>query len=123
MSPAVHRLDDLAPIFAALGDETRLGLVARLAASEPLSITRLTEGTDVTRQAVTRHLEVLADAGLVRGARYGRERRWELDRARLELARRAIDHISEWWDEKLLELKASVEAPAPRPGSTSSPPP
>src|SRR5207249_1269665 len=110
MSLASHELDQAAPIFAALGDETRLGLVARLAGGEALSITRLTEGTDITRQAVTRHLEVLADAGIVRGTRRGRERLWELERARLELARRSIDQISEWWDEKLAELQASVEA-------------
>ena len=109
MSPEVDQRDDPATIFAALGDPTRLRLVARLAAGEPMSITRLTVGMDITRQAITRHLEVLADAGLVHGSRRGRERLWELDRARLELARRAIDRISEWWDEKLAGLKASVE--------------
>src|SRR5207244_1986807 len=108
-------LNQAAPLFAALGDEIRLGLVARLSAGEPLSITRLTAGTDVTRQAITRHLEVLSDAGLVRGTRRGRERLWELDRARLDLARRCIDHISEWWDEKLTDLKASVEEPGDSP--------
>ncbi len=111
MSRPVLESEDSASIFAALGDPTRLRLVARLAGGEPLSITRLTAGTDITRQAVTRHLEVLAAAGLVRGRRRGRERLWELDRARLELARRAIDRISGWWDEKLAELQTSVEEP------------
>lgn len=74
-----------------------------------MSITRLTEGTDVTRQAVTRHLEVLEQAGLVRGTRRGRERLWELEPARIELARRSLDQISRWWDEKLAALKAKVE--------------
>jgi DNA-binding transcriptional ArsR family regulator len=115
MSPAVRELDHAAPIFAALGDEIRLGLVARLSAGKPMSIARLTSGTDVTRQAVTRHLRVLEDAGLVRGKRRGRERMWELDKARLQLARNAIDHISEWWDEKLARLKASMEQQGPRP--------
>jgi DNA-binding transcriptional ArsR family regulator len=100
---------DAAPVFAALGDETRMGLVARLAAGDRLSITRLTEGTDVTRQAVTRHLEVLEDAGLVRGTRRGRERLWELEPKRIELARRSLDDISRWWDSKLAALKAKVE--------------
>src|ERR1700682_6289463 len=109
MSPAVRELDDPAPIFAALGDETRLGLVSRLSAGNPMSITTLTSGTNVTRQAVTRHLQVLEDAGLVRGMRSGRERLWVLEKARLQLARNAIDHISEWWDEKLAGLKASLE--------------
>ena len=99
----------MAPVFAALGDETRLGLVRRMAAGEPLSISRLAEGTRVTRQAVTRHLEVLADAGLVRSSRRGRERLFELEPARLALARRSLDQISRWWDEKLVGLKASLE--------------
>ncbi|HLC30806.1 MAG TPA: metalloregulator ArsR/SmtB family transcription factor [Dehalococcoidia bacterium] len=102
-------LEGTAPIFAALGDETRLGLVARLAAGEALSITRLTENSGVTRQAVTRHLEVLAGAGLVQGTRRGREHLWQLEPARLALARRSLDQISRWWDEKLAALIASVE--------------
>ena len=110
MSRETPDREDPVPVFAALGDETRLGLVARLAGGERLSITQLTTGTDITRQAVTRHLEVLADAGLVHARRQGRERLWELDRARLELARRSIDRISSWWDEKLADLQASLEA-------------
>ena len=98
-----------APIFAALGDETRLGLVARLAAEDGLSIAQLTENTRLTRQAVTRHLEVLASTGIVRGTWRGREHLWRLEPARLALARRSLDQISSWWDEKLLALKASVE--------------
>lgn len=102
-----------AKIFAALGDKTRLGLVARLAAEDALSIARLTENTRLTRQAVTRHLEVLAEAGVVRGTRRGRERLWQLEPARLALARRSLDEISRWWDEKLEALKASVEKERP----------
>ena len=82
-----------APIFAALGDETRLALVARLGAGGPLSIAQLTEGSDVTRQAITKHLNVLADAGLVRDSWQGRERIWEFDTRRLDDARRYIDDI------------------------------
>lgn len=104
-----RRFDGAAPIFAALGDETRLGLVARLAGAEALSISRLTENTGVTRQAVTRHLEVLADAGLVRDEHRGREHLWRLEPARLAIARRSLDQISRWWDEKLSALRASVE--------------
>jgi DNA-binding transcriptional ArsR family regulator len=102
-------LADTAPIFAALGDETRLGLVARLAGRETLSIAQLTEQTSVTRQAVTRHLEVLADAGLVCGTWRGREHLWRLEPARLALAQRSLEQISRWWDEKLAALKKSVE--------------
>ena len=98
-----------APIFAALGDEMRLRLVTRLGAGGPLSIAQLTEGTSVTRQAVTKHLHVLAEAGLVRGARQGRQSRWELERARLDEARRALDVISRQWDHTLGRLKEFVE--------------
>ncbi len=98
-----------APVFAALGDQTRLRLVARLGSEGPLSIARLTESTDVTRQAVAKHLRVLADAGLARSVRRGRERLWQLDAARLDDARRALERMAERWDEALVRLKAAVE--------------
>jgi DNA-binding transcriptional ArsR family regulator len=98
-----------APVFAALGDETRLALLARLCQGGPWSIARLTDGTSITRQAVTKHLEVLAGAGLVRDARRGRERVWALAPDRLDEARRTIDELSRRWDETLRRLKAFVE--------------
>jgi DNA-binding transcriptional ArsR family regulator len=98
-----------APVFAALGDETRLRLVARMSAAGRLSIAELTSGTGVTRQAVTKHLLVLAGAGLVRDSREGRERRWELESARLDEARRALDVISQQWDRTLERLRELVE--------------
>jgi DNA-binding transcriptional ArsR family regulator len=104
-------LEETAPIFAALGDETRLGLITRLAAGDALSIAQLTQNTRVTRQAVTRHLEVLAEAGLVQGTRRGREHLWQLERARLALARRSLDQISGWWDDKLAALEAALASP------------
>lgn len=102
-------LADSAPVFAALGDPTRLGLVARLCTSGPLSIVRLTEGARVTRQAVTKHLQVLAGAGLVRGSRVGRDHVWEIEPSRLDEARQWLDHIASQWDEVLLRLKESLE--------------
>jgi DNA-binding transcriptional ArsR family regulator len=98
-----------APIFAALGDETRLAIVARLSAGGPRSIAGLTEGSAVTRQAVTKHLHVLAGAGLVRGARRGRERVWELDGRPLDEARRYLAEISRHWDIALERLRRLVE--------------
>jgi DNA-binding transcriptional ArsR family regulator len=97
------------PIFAALGDETRLRLVARLSAEGPLSISRLADGEDVTRQAITKHLHVLSDAGLVHGVRQGREQIWELDPKRLDETRRYLDRISEQWDDALARLRRLVE--------------
>jgi DNA-binding transcriptional ArsR family regulator len=67
-------LAEAAPLLAALGDESRLRIVARLCAGGPLSIARLTEGSNITRQAVTKHLQALSNAGLVRSDRSGRER-------------------------------------------------
>ncbi len=102
-------LQGSAPIFAALGDETRLHLVARLCAGGPLSIARLSAGAAVTRQAITKHLNVLEDAGLVRGIRVGRERLWEIETRQLEEARRFLDRISRQWDDALGRLRLSVE--------------
>lgn len=102
-------LEHTAPVFAALGDQTRLRLVARLGREGPLSISRLTDGTAVTRQAVTKHLRVLADAGLARGVRQGREHLWQLQAAPLDQARRSLERISQRWDEALLRLKVAVE--------------
>ena len=98
-----------ASLFAALGDETRLDLVARLSSGGPASITRLTTGSGVTRQAVAKHLRVLAGAGLVRGTRRGRESVWRLERKRLEEAQRSLDFISRQWDQSLGKLKLFVE--------------
>lgn len=99
-----------APIFAALGDETRLRIVARLSDQGPLSIVRLTEGESMTRQAITKHLSVLAGAGLVRDVRRGRERLWALEPSQLEVARRYLDLVSERWDAALTRLQALVES-------------
>lgn len=100
----------VAPVFAALGDELRLSLVERLAKGRPLSITDLARGSGVTRQAVTKHLHVLAGSGLARAARVGRERRWELESGRLVEARRHLDHVSRRWDEALERLRRFVES-------------
>ncbi|MGO4701437.1 ArsR/SmtB family transcription factor [Dyella sp. 2RAB6] len=106
-APALQRA---APVFAALGDATRLRLVALLCAGGALSIAQLTLGTEISRQAVTKHLQVLAEAGLVRDAKLGRERRWELEPSRLDEARRSLDAIAAQWDAALLRLKDFVES-------------
>ena len=98
-----------APVFAALGDETRLALVAELSAGAPRSIVQLTEGTNLTRQAVTKHLRVLEGAGLVRSARAGRESRFGLEPRPLADARRFLEEVSVQWDQALARLKAFVE--------------
>jgi DNA-binding transcriptional ArsR family regulator len=98
-----------APVFAALGDKTRLDLVVRLCSGGPLSIARLTAGADVTRQAITKHLNILAGAGLVRDIRVGRERLWEVETRQLEAARRSLENISNQWDDALARLKLAVE--------------
>jgi DNA-binding transcriptional ArsR family regulator len=108
--PAVARdVRAAAPLFAALGDKTRLGIVSKLATSEGLSIAALTAGTGVTRQAVTKHLRVLDDAGLVTSSWRGRERTWELKPLQLDNARRALDRIAAQWSDSLGRLKQFVE--------------
>jgi DNA-binding transcriptional ArsR family regulator len=111
MSPraGAARLEHSARIFDALGDRTRLRLVTRIAAGGPQSIAALTQGSTMTRQAITKHLRVLAGAGLVRGRRSGRERRWELNAGRLDAAERYLELISRRWDERLERLRVLVE--------------
>jgi DNA-binding transcriptional ArsR family regulator len=75
-----------------------------------MSIARLTDGSGITRQGVTKHLRVLAGAGLVRGTRRGKESLWRVERRRLEEASRSLDLISRQWDESLRKLKLFVES-------------
>src|SRR5690349_422984 len=96
-SAAARATKTAAPLFAALGDETRLRVVSRLCEEGPLSIAKLTEGSSVSRQAVTKHLRVLEEVGLVHGARDGRTNVWELETRRLVEARKYLDIISREW--------------------------
>jgi DNA-binding transcriptional ArsR family regulator len=96
-------------VFAALSDETRLSLVSALAGGRPRSITQLTDGSRLTRQAITKHLHVLAGAGLVRCSRRGRESRFELDPQPLQELRAYLERVSEQWDQALARLKVFVE--------------
>jgi DNA-binding transcriptional ArsR family regulator len=98
-----------ATVFAALGDRVRLRLVARLAAEGPLSIARLTAGSSVSRQAVSKHLKVLAGAGLARSVEQGRERIWQFRPEPVDEVRRSLDLISRRWDQALQRLKAALE--------------
>jgi|SRR5580658_1543019 DNA-binding transcriptional ArsR family regulator len=108
-APRSKSLHDCAPVFAALGDEMRLRLIAVLCVGGAMSITQLTSGTDITRQAVTKHLQVLATAGLVRDVKVGRERLWEFEPTRLDAARRSLEAIGRQWDHALAKLKLAVE--------------
>lgn len=106
---AATQLSRAAPLFAALGDATRLQIVARLCSGGPSSIMRLAHGARVSRQAVTKHLNALERAGIARSARAGRERIWELRPQRLSEARHYLDQISDQWDAVLGRLRAFVE--------------
>jgi DNA-binding transcriptional ArsR family regulator len=103
-------LRNRASVFAALGDETRLSVLGRLARGEPQSIARLTDGTRLTRQAVTKHLRVLEGAGVVRSGRVGRESRFTLEPRPIDEARDFLDLVSQQWDDALARLKAFVES-------------
>ena len=96
-------------VFAALGDETRLLLIAKLCNGQPHSISELTEGSKLTRQAITKHLRVLQRAGIVHGVRAGRERRFELQPKPMREMKQYLDNVSEQWDEALARLKSFLE--------------
>ena len=98
-----------APVFAALGDETRLRLVAKLCRRQPYSISQLTHGSKLTRQAITKHLRVLESVGIVRSARSGRESLFEFDLQPIEEIKEYLDFVSEQWDQALSRLKSFVE--------------
>ena len=96
-------------LFAALGDPTRLALLERLSDQGPASISSLAERFSMTRQGVTKHLQVLADAGVIDGTREGREHVWALNPSRLVTARQTLDAIARDWDDALQRLKAHIE--------------
>lgn len=98
-----------APVFAALGDETRLLLLAKLSSEARCSITQLTVGSNLTRQAITKHLRVLEKAGIVHGVRSGRESLFEFDPSSLSGVKGYLDQVSEQWDQALARLKSFVE--------------
>jgi DNA-binding transcriptional ArsR family regulator len=105
-----QRIASAALLFAALGDPTRLALLHRLSDAGPASISALAERFSMTRQGVTKHLQVLADAGVILGAREGREHVWTLNPARFADARRTLDTIAREWDDALGRLKAHLES-------------
>jgi DNA-binding transcriptional ArsR family regulator len=98
-----------APIFAALGDRTRLSLLTRLSDGRARSISKLSADTRLTRQAVTKHLHVLQDAGLVSSVRVGREARFAYRPEPVAAARAYLDQVSAQWDDALSRLKAFVD--------------
>lgn len=110
MSPAHSAawLTEAAPVFSALANRTRLKLVERLCVGGPQSTVSLGVGTDITRQALTKHLQTLVDAGIVEGTR-GRPRVWRLKPRRLDEARKSLERISQQWDDALERLRAFVE--------------
>ena len=97
------------PVFAALGDETRLSLVAKLCGGQAHSISQLTHGSNLTRQAITKHLRVLESVGMVRCVRTGRESRFQFDPEPIEGIKEYLDFVSEQWDQALSRLKSFVE--------------
>jgi DNA-binding transcriptional ArsR family regulator len=109
-SRALKQIPASAPVFAALGDETRLTLLVKLSHGSPLSITQLTQGSTLTRQAITKHLRVLESAGLVGGLRQGRENLFKLKPESLDDAKRALEIVSRQWDQALARLKSYVES-------------
>ena len=98
-----------ASVFAALGDERRLSLVTKLCGGESQSISQLTAGSNLTRQAITKHLQVLERVGVVRSVRRGRECLFEFKPKPIEETRKYLDLVSAQWDQALGRLKSLVE--------------
>src|SRR5215831_7521858 len=109
MSTAETRAHAAAPLFAALGDETRLQILMRLSASGPESIAQMSAKAAVSRQALTKHLRVLSDAGFIIGERRGREHVWQLRPQRFRDIHAHLERISKQWDEALERLRAFVD--------------
>lgn len=108
-SGTIAQLQRRAPVFAALGDETRLSLVVKLSSGEPYSISQLTDGTRLTRQAVTKHLRVLESAGIVKGVRSGRESLFAFNPKPMDELKQYLDLVSRQWDQALARLQSLVE--------------
>jgi DNA-binding transcriptional ArsR family regulator len=106
---AKSNLSRKAEIFSALGDETRLGLVQKLVKTNDLSISELTDGQSMSRQAITKHLRVLEDVGLVKCEKEGRESRFKLDITPLEDAVELLEKVGRRWDQRLMRLKMLTE--------------
>jgi DNA-binding transcriptional ArsR family regulator len=100
----------ISPVFAALGDTTRLAIIRRLCDAGPLSTITITDGTSLSRQGVTKHLRMLEGVGLVRAERVGRDCVWQLRRERVSEVRDYLNEISAQWDEAISRLRAAVEA-------------
>ena len=98
-----------APVFAALGDKTRLLLVAKLSGGPPRSISQLTRGSKLTRQAITKHLRVLERAKIVHSTHRGRETLYQFDPQPMDEMKKYLDSVSAQWDQALARLKALVE--------------
>jgi DNA-binding transcriptional ArsR family regulator len=108
-SGMVAKRSTYASLFNALGDETRLSLVATLCGGQTRSISQLRKGSKLTRQAITKHLRVLEDSGVVHCVRAGRESRFEFDPQAIEGIKGYLDLVSEQWDQALSRLKSFVE--------------
>lgn len=109
--PAIVKSSEvLANVFAALGDPTRLKLIAVLCAGGAFSIAQLTANTDISRQGVTKHLQVLSDAGVVSDLRQGRERLWQLKPEQINEAKRTLEAIGREWEVALEKLKIYAES-------------
>jgi len=110
LSAIVRSSDELANVFAALGDPTRLKLVAVLCAGGVFSIAQMTANTEISRQGVTKHLQVLADAGVVRDVKLGRERLWQLEPGQIAEAKRTLEVIGRQWEVALGKIKTFAES-------------
>ena len=98
-----------AELFRALGDSTRLEMVQRLSDGRPYTISTVTMGLNITRQGARKHLQILADAGLVTLLSKGRDTTVQLERAKLEQGKAFIAELERRWDLRLEALRQFVD--------------
>jgi DNA-binding transcriptional ArsR family regulator len=108
---------DAATVFAALGDPVRLSIIARLCDDGPLPTIHLKQGTSLSRQAVTKHLRILEEVGLVRSRRVGRDRSWQIEARQLAMTRAYLDRMSAQWDTRLVSSVSGARATSYQPGT------
>ena len=106
----MERQDQLVDVFTAIADPTRRAMLLRLAREGERNVTQLMEPFAISQPAVSKHLRILRDAGLVRRRKVGRENRYDLEASRLHDVRDWIAQVEEYWDERLDALGKYLDA-------------
>lgn len=105
----LHIISSMTTLFDAVADPTRREILERLRLRGPLSVSEVADGLPMTRQAVTKHLDALEAAGLIRIARVGRQRMHELDPGPLRELHEWLAPYEAEWERRLDRLRNHLE--------------